>query len=181
MKIQKCAMEHLEETAAFYDRVVAYLDAHINYPRWRRGDYPGYESTRQAIEAGEQYICRADGHVAGAFILNDRPLGDYRGAGWSADLKDGSYLVLHTMATDPQTYHRGIGRFMVGYCISTARENGYRALRVDTVPDNFPARGLYESMGFAFAGIADLHRNIEGIPDFALYELNFTGGQYERR
>ena len=176
MKITKCTMEQLDETAAFYDKVVAYLDAHVKYPKWKRGEYPGRESTAQAISEGVQYICTEKGKIAGAFILNDVPLGDYSAARWSLDLKEGDYLVIHTLAADPQSYHRGIGRFMVEYCIKTAREDGYRALRVDTVPDNFPARRLYESMGFTYAGIEGLNRNIEGIPEFALYELNFIGG-----
>ena len=63
-----------------------------------------------------------------------------------------------------------IGRFMVDYCTSKAQADGYKAVRLDVVPDNIPARKLYEKAGFRFAGEKDLQRGIEEIPTFALYE-----------
>ena len=62
---------------------------------------------------------------------------------------------------------------MVEYCIHTAKENGYKAVRLDVIPTNAPARRLYENMGFLFAGEKDLSRDIKDISTFALYELNF--------
>ena len=62
---------------------------------------------------------------------------------------------------------------MVKYCIDYAREHGFKAIRLDVVPENIPARRLYERLGFTFAGEKDLKRDIEDIPTFALYELNF--------
>ncbi len=173
MRIYKCTMDDLEETAAFYDMVTKYLNEHINYPKWTRGEYPGYESTRAAIEAGEQYVCGEDGKIIGAFILNDDPQGDYGAGDWGEDLSRSEYMVIHTLAADPGKYGRGIGRAMTEYCVRTARERGYKAVRVDVVPTNYPAARLYESVGFTFAGERDLKRGIEAIPTFCLYELNF--------
>ncbi len=173
VEIYKCSMKELDRTAAFYDRVTKYLDENINYPKWTRGEYPGYESTRAAIEAGEQYVCEDDGKIAGAFILNDDPQGDYSTGDWSADLAEGEYMVIHTLAADPEKYGCGIGRRMAKYCIETARERSFKAVRVDVVPTNYPAKRLYESIGFSFAGEKDLKRGIARIPTFLLYELNF--------
>ena len=54
-----------------------------------------------------------------------------------------------------------------------AREDGYKALRLDVVPDNIPARRLFEKNGFVYAGDADLGRGYDEIPVFSLYELSF--------
>jgi hypothetical protein len=43
---------------------------------------------------------------------------------------------------------------------------------VDIVPDNLPARKLYEKEGFTYAGDVDLERGIEEIPLFSLFELD---------
>lgn len=173
MKIYKCTMEDFEKTTAFYDRVTKYLDENINYPKWTRGEYPGSESTRAAIEAGEQYVCAENGSIIGAFILNDNPQGDYSVGDWDSDLNEGEYMIIHTLAADPEMYGRGIGREMTMYCVNAARERGYKAIRVDVVPTNYPAKRLYESIGFKFAGEYDLKRGIDAIPTFLLYGIDF--------
>jgi RimJ/RimL family protein N-acetyltransferase len=48
-----------------------------------------------------------------------------------------------------------------------------KGVRVDVVPGNFPARNLYEKMGFTYAGEYDLKRGIEHIPTFQLLEFSF--------
>ena len=173
MKIYKCTMDELDRAAEFYDKVVEYLVAHINYPKWIRGEYPAYGSTKAAIEDGSQYICEDSGKIAGAFILNENPQGNYAIGDWSVDLSEGEYLVIHTLAVDPDMYGKGIARQMVEYCIETAKEQGYKAVRLDVVPTNEPAKKLYESMGFKFAGERDLGRFADLIPTFLLYEMNF--------
>ena len=173
MKIYKCTMDELDKTSEFYDRVVEYLDTHINYPKWMRGIYPGYDSTKAAIEGGWQYICTDGGTVAGAFILNDNPQGNYSIGEWSTDLDEGEYLVIHTLAVAPDMYGKGVAKRMVEYCIDAAKEQGYKAVRLDVVPTNKPAKKLYEGMGFKFAGECDLGRFADLIPTFLLYEMNF--------
>lgn len=173
MEIKKCTTENLDSIALFYDKVTKYLEEHINYPKWTNGEYPAMESVRQAITDGAQYACLDGGKVAGAFVLNDDPQGDYSAGDWSCELKKGEFMVIHALAADPEIYHRGLGRKMVEYCIKTARDGGYKALRLDVVPTNMPARRLYEKMGFCFAGEKNLVRGIDEIPLFALYELNF--------
>lgn len=170
MKIIHCTMEHLDAASAFYDEVTEYLASHINYPKWTPHVYPGRESTETAIRQGVQYLCVEDGQVVGAFILNDDPQGAYEVADWQVSLQNGEFLVIHTLAVAPDAYGRGIAQFMVEYCIRHASELGYKALRLDVVPENLPACRLYEKMGFAFAGEYDLLRNIPEIPTFFLYE-----------
>lgn len=173
MKIIKCSKQNLSSVAAFYDKVTSYLEKHINYPKWIHGEYPGIESARSAIEAGTQYACVDGSEVIGAFILNDNPQGNYSIGNWQTRLKQGEYLVIHALASDPEIYHKGIGRYMVEYCINSARTRGYKAIRLDVVPSNIPARKLYEHMGFQFVCEKDLSRGITDIPVFALYEMNF--------
>lgn len=170
MNIIRCTMEHLDAASALYDEVTAYLASHINYPKWTPHVYPGRESTQNAIGQGVQYLCFEDETVVGGFILNDDPQGAYEAGDWKLPLNDGEFLVIHTLAVSPSHYKKGIAGYMVEYCIRHAAELGYKALRLDVVPENLPACRLYEKMGFTYAGEKDLLRNIEGIPTFKLYE-----------
>ena len=173
MEIRKCTEADATAAGAFYDKVVRWLDGHINYPKWIYGVYPSAETVRASTLAGEQYVCLDTGRIVGAFILNADPKGNYRKANWRQPLAEGEYMVLHTLATDPEVHRRGIGTEIIRYCAGQARSQGYRALRVDIVPDNWPARRLYEKNGFTHAGDVDLERGIDGIPVFSLYELNW--------
>lgn len=171
--ITKCTLSHLDTLTDFYDKVTAELEAAVNYPKWKRGVYPGRESIQTAIENGVQYICTVEGKAVGAFILNQDAQGNYAAGEWTKELQDGEYMVIHTLAVLPDYARQGIGRAMIEYAIERAGSRGYKAIRLDVVPDNLPARKLYEKAGFIFAGEKDLGRSIPEIPLFALYELNF--------
>ena len=105
-----------------------------------------------------------------AFVLNEDPQGNYEKVIWNKELSRGEYMVCHTLATSSQVYGKGIGKQMVEYCIQYAKSRGYRAVRLDVVPDNIPARKLYEKCGFVYVGDVDLERGIEAIPEFSMYE-----------
>lgn len=80
-------------------------------------------------------------------------------------------MVIHALAVDPDSARTGIGKRMVEFCMKYAKDNGFKALRLDAVPKNTPARRMYERLGFGFAGEKDLKRYETGIPSFALYEF----------
>ena len=173
IRIEKCTEADVAAVGAFYDRVVRWLDAHVNYPKWVYRVYPSEGSVREATAAGEQYVCLDGDAIAGAFVLNADPRGNYRKGKWQKDLPDGAYMVLHTLAVAPERQGRGLGSQIVRFCAERARSGGFGALRVDIVPDNHPAAKLYRKNGFTYAGDADLERGIAEIPVFSLYELNW--------
>lgn len=173
MQIQKCSKTEIEAAGAFYDRVVLWLDSHINYPKWIYKVYPSEASVRRMTETGDQYLCKEEGDIIGAFVLNTDPQGNYQKGSWKKDIPEGSYLILHSLAIDPAVQGKGIGSEVIRFCVKKAKSEGYKALRVDIVPENLPARKLYEKNGFTWAGDVDLERGLEEIPVFSLYEKNW--------
>ncbi len=173
MKFKRCDMRDLARTAEFYDAVVWNLCQNVNYPKWIYGEYPSMKSTKAAIQKGEQFACMQGETIIGAYVLNTDPQGDYSSGKWTNDLKIGEYMVIHALAVSSAMTGKGIGKEIVEHCIEHARQQNFKAVRIDVVPENIPARRLYEKLGFAFAGERDLNRNIAGIPLFALYEFNF--------
>ena len=173
MEIRKCREEDIARTGVFYDNVVKWLDGHVNYPRWICGIYPSEDTVRAMTEAGAQYICTQDGDVVGAFGLDDRPPDCFANGSWQRDLPDGSYMILHALAVDPAFQRRGAASEIVRFCTDRAKSEGYRAMRVDIIPDNVPARTLVEKHGFVYAGNVASGLEFAGIPEFSLYELNW--------
>ena len=173
MEIRVCRVEDIAAVGRFYDHVVKNLCENINYPKWSYQEYPSESSVREMTEKGCQFVCLEQDVIVGAFVLNDDPQGKYENAEWTGQVPRGEYMVCHTLAADPSLKGKGIGKQMVGYCIEYARNHGYKAIRLDVVPDNIPAKRLYEKCGFRYIGDADLERNIDEIPLFSLYEMNF--------
>lgn len=172
MEIRKCREADVAATGAFYDDVVFWLDQHINYPKWMYKIYPSESWAREMTEAGEQYICMDGQKIIGAFVLNTDPQGNYRKGHWSRDLPDGAYMVLHALAISPELQGRGLGAEVVRFCTEKAKADSYKAIRLDIVPGNLPAKKLYEKTGFRYVVDADLERGIAHIPTFSLFELN---------
>ncbi len=166
--IEKCDVSQLDALVEFYNAVIDHLDATVNYPLWTKGVYPAEGSIRGYIHRDAQYACIKDGRIVGAFALTE---GDYPEVGWSVPLRGDQYLVIHSFATLPEVSGRGIGRGVVQWCIDRAKKLGYRGMRIDVVPSNSPAAKLYEKLGFRWVARADL--DVEGVPLFDLYELNF--------
>lgn len=173
MIIKLCSEQDITAVGTFYDDVVKHLCEHINYPKWEYKIYPCEESVREKTTDGCQFMCVENDKIIGAFVLNDDPDGAYENAFWSKPLMQGEYMVCHTLATAPSMQGTGIGRQIVKYCVNYAKSHGYKAIRLDVVPDNIPAKKLYEKCGFRYVGDVDLERDIPEIPLFSMFELNW--------
>lgn len=173
MEIRICCENDIAEVGRFYDKAVLHLCQTTNYPKWQYKVYPSEMSVREKTSVNQQFVCLDGEEIVGAFVLNNDPQGKYENAEWTTKLLRGEYMVCHTLATNPDVQGKGIGMQMVEFCIRYAKENGYKAIRLDVVPENIPARRLYEECGFHYIGDVDLEREIEKIPIFSMYELVF--------
>lgn len=171
MQVIKCSLKDLQRVSNFYERVIDYLDAHENFPIWEKGVYPSYNTIKIAIEKGDQYALEDNGQIIGALLFDQTPVGDYSVGEWQKDLKVGEYYIIHAFTTDYNYYKKGLGSFIMDWCKQKARRDGKKAIRVDVVPTNYPARNFYQKHGFIFAGEKDLKLGIKEIPIFALYEF----------
>ena len=171
--INKCTYDDLSAVGKLYDNVTKYLEEHVNYPKWTHGEYPSLASATIALNDGSLYCVKQGDKIVSAFVLNSDPQGDYSVGDWSKFIPEGEYMVIHSLAVLDDCKGKGVGQEVVKFCIDTAKEQGYKGIRVDVVPGNFPARNLYEKMGFTFAGEYDLKRGIEHIPTFQLLGLDF--------
>lgn len=173
MEIRKCKLEEIEAVGEFYDEVVKDLCESVNYPKWTYKVYPSTDFVREMTLANGQFVCLCEGKIVGAFVFNDDPQGAYENATWGANLQRGEYGICHAVAIKTNLQNKGLGKQVVEFCINYAKELGYKAVRLDVVPTNLPARKLYEKCGFTYVGDADLDRGYDDIPLFSLLELNF--------
>lgn len=173
MQIKKCPVIMAAAVGEFYDATVKFMnDNGVNHPKWIYKIFPSTEYALKVARADELFICEDGDKICAAFVLSENPEGDYSKVTWSQNLAVGEFLVLHAFAVAPDCQRKGLGKKIIKYCLNFAAEKNYRALRLDIVPENFPAQKLYEACGFKFVGAADLGRTFSGIPRFCLYERN---------
>ena len=173
MEIRKCRQEEIVAAGEFYDGIVEYLDSHVNYPLWIYKVYPSLDFAREMTKEGSLYICISDERIVAAFSLDNNPDGNYSKCKWKRDLSEDSYMVLHALAIDPEIQRQGLASSIIDFCIEKADSEGYDSIRLDVVPENYPAKRLFEKNGFVYVGDEDLEREITDVPAFSLYELNW--------
>ena len=189
MQIRKCCESEIARTGAFYDGVVKWLDEHVNYPEWIYRIYPSEEFARERTEAGEMYVCVEDGRAAGttprgaekptseriigAFALGTDPMENEKYVKWQQDLPVGTFLIVHALAIDPAYHGQGIGTEVIRFAVRKAKKEDYRALRVEIVTINDPAKRLFEKQGFIYAGDIEEEVGPGIVKKFSCYELNW--------
>ena len=174
MQIRKCVETDIIPLGRFYDEEVKWLDDHHrNYPLWTYRGYPTQSTVEWTIGEATQFICTEGEEILGSFMLNTDPLGAYDKVPFCNKLQQGEYMILHMLSVSHLHTGKGIAKAMTNFAVDYAKELGYKAIRLDVVPTNLPARRLYEGFGFHYVGDYDLEKGVEKIPLFSMYEFNF--------
>ena len=84
------------------------------------------------IDAGVVYVVEQEGHVKGMIVL----------------IAENDALLLDNVAVDPGAQGRGLGRMMLEFAERTAKEAGYRAVRLYTNEAMGENIGLYSRIGY---------------------------------
>ena len=168
--IRKAAAADLDAIARLYDDLNDYHAARINYPGWKKGVYPTRTDAEEGLSCGSLYVAECDGQIGGTVIYLDSQPEAYRSVQWQIET-DAPVVVLHILAVHPAFTGRGVGRALVGYADTVAKERGARAVRLDTHENNLPAIRLYEKCGLRPMGMVDLGlEEIYGLKWYRVFE-----------
>ena len=80
-------------------------------------------------------------------------------------------LYIHALGVEPSKQGQGIGRQLVRDALEAAKGIGNRAVRLDVLGGNEPARRLYEGAGFELRARENMYYEDTGWKDFYIYEL----------
>lgn len=168
--IRRGTPEDLDALEALYGEVCDHMAATVNYTGWKRDVYPARQDAEAGIREGTLFLAEEDGQAAGSFILSPRQEAAYAGGSWQAELEERDVRTIYTFAVSPRRRGEGVGRAMLAFAARCASEQGAKALRLDVYEKNLPARRLYESAGFRYAGDVSLGLEDIGLDRFRLYE-----------
>ena len=147
-----------------YDHTHDMEEAGATTTGWRRGIYPTLHTAEDSLERGDMYVAEIGGEVVATGIINKIQVDVYSDVEWEYEAPDDKVAVLHTLAVEPDSRGKGIGRSFVKFYEDLARERGCEVLRIDTVATNAAARRMYKSLGYVERGIVPtVFNGIKGI------------------
>lgn len=146
----------LEAVKSMYAAVTCHAGEVGDPARWHMFNHPGAEEIEKAVLAGELYVAEETGPAAnvivGGVVLNQEGAEGYDRVPWPSGAHLDEVVVLHLLGVHPDRQGRGVAKFLLGQAGRLGREQGLRALRLETFPTNYPARVLYERVGFTDLG-----------------------------
>ena len=125
------------------------------------------QSAAEKTSCGQQAVENIAGMMAVELMQDE----EYRGIFWQIKALDSDVAEVHLLAVSPDYQKQGVGRRLVEEALQIARDNGKKALRLDSIETNTPAQHMYESAGFAYCGRQRLYAGNTGWIDFLYYEF----------
>ena len=150
MELTKAARDDMDEILGLY-RVTAEGMEAAGLRLWHWGEYPNEEILRGDMEAGNLFIRRIGGELAGCVVVSEYQEEEYRSVEWSLGVRPG---YIYRLAVSPDHRGKGLGPDILEDALKILRERGCDCARSDTGDDNGPTISLYErKMGFRRCGI----------------------------
>ncbi len=153
-----------------YIDVIDHTPGIERYARWEYGRHPTEQGLRAHIENGEMYLLMLRGEIAGmvAVVMHQGP--EYGSVSWAEKLENGEVATLHLLTVCPEYRGRSLGSAILDLAGKLAKRHGKKALRLDVMESNLPARRMYEKAGFICRGKQHWYAENTGWTDFLLYE-----------
>ena len=167
--IRKALREDLDAVEEIYSLVHSAEEAGLATIGWQRSIYPTRATAEASLERGDLFVLEEEGRILGTAIINQIQVDAYSQGDWRIEAEEGEVMVLHTLVISPAADGRGLGRAFVEYYESMAREQGCRALRIDTNAINRRARAMYGRLGYREASIVPC--NFQGLGEVNLVLL----------
>lgn len=141
------------------------------HARWIYGQHPTDAMLQSYIDRQEMYLYMDGENIAAMAAIILYQSEEYYEIIWSQNLKDDEVATLHIFTVAPEYQGKGVSKRMMSDIISLVKKNGKKAIRLDALASNIPARHLYEKLGFAYRGKQNLFAENTGWTDFLYYEL----------
>lgn len=196
MKIKKACLNDLSRVREFYYDLIDRTPGMGKYAQWKKDIHPDdndlerylhddamymliddrqIEADKTCVRqsAAEKTSCGQQAYekIAGMMAVELMQDEEYRGISWQIEASDSEVAEVHLLAVSPDYQKQGVGRRLVEEALQIARDNGKKALRLDSIETNTLAQHMYESVGFKYCGRQRLYAGNTGWIDFLYYEF----------
>lgn len=171
MELYQAQKHDFARIVHFYQNVIEKTIGMSDFCRWSYGDYPTDDLLVEHIQQGDMYLVEQDGEILSALVLLPYQEENFTwDIPWNAALEDGDVATVHLLCVNPRMQRRGIAGRTMEAAIRMARDMGKKAVRLDTLACNLPARRLCASLGFTEVEAVRWDFSNVGLTDIVLYE-----------
>ena len=168
--VRRATANDIDDIERLYDNLNDYLEAHENFPRWKKGVYPLRKHAEEALAEGILYVAVIDEEIAGTVVYSTKQGEAYRNVDWQIEV-DVPVIIIGKLAVNPQYLGYGVGKALLNYASFLGKLQGAKAVRLDTYEENLPAVRLYEKCGFRYIGLVDLGlEEVYGLKWYKVFE-----------
>ena len=170
MKIFIAKETEYEMVQTFYHELITKMQPYPYHPTWIIGTYPSDEYLKQLTKNGQVFLGIKDDRIVAAMVLNNLPNEGYETVHWQVPATDDKATILHLLGVLPACWGKGFGKKLLDYAERFLKAKGQKALRLDVMEENLPARQLYKQNGFAEIETIRMFYESTGWSGFTMYE-----------
>lgn len=170
LKIRKAHIDEFEKVIDFYYLLIDTMQDAEYHPYWEKGVYPSEDFIRNSIDRQELYVGTLNDEFAAALVLNHDAADGYEEVSWNTPAAKNEVMVIHALGVLTCFQGQGIAQKMIQEAARIARKKQQKAVRLDVLTSNIPARKLYVKMGFQYIDTVKIFYEDTGLADFMLYE-----------
>ena len=174
IELKKVIPEEFGKITDFYRYVIEKNVTMSTYCPWKYGLYPNDDVLKGYIDKGEIYYYKNDNEIVSCIVIMDNQDPLYKDINWKHKYSPEEIAVIHLFCVNPDYMRQGIGPRVIGAALDMAKSMGKKAVQLDALAINKPARKLYEKIGFKCAEIVHWYSPCVNWEDFVLYEYKFS-------
>lgn len=153
LEMRKAAKDDMDAVMGFYTRMIDEMKGTDFDILWKHDKHPTHAFLRESVEKGLMYFGTApDGRMASSLVIDHQQAPGYEKVPWHVDAPLDEVGIVHAVATLPEYHGQGFASKLMAAAIDASREEGLKALRLDTFVDNVRSHGLYDKLGFVNHG-----------------------------
>ncbi len=145
--IRKATFEDITSIMKIVQETIIEM-GNYNNTQWDE-NYPKESNFIEDINKGELYVIDENGELGGFACINKVEPEEYKDLAWK---QDGTALVIHRMAVNPEFRRKGIGSRLINLADKLAQEQNIKILKTDTYSLNTKMQGLFKKCGYTFVG-----------------------------
>ena len=155
VNFRRACVEDIPPILQIFREGQAFLQAQ-NVPQWRPGTEPTIKEAEAAVQTEQGYVLTVEDTVAAFIMLVPGPDGSPPLSQGEWPGRDEDYVALHRVAVSANMRGMGLCSKLLEAAIEQGIKLGYRAVRIDTHPDNQIMQRAILRVGFQQVGVMEL-------------------------
>ena len=152
MEFKRASQKDLTELKQLYLTIIENTRDMEKYGRWKKDIYTTDTIIENYLNQQSMYMLIEKNKIIAAMAMTLKQDEDYHQISWEIATKDDEVAVIHILGIHPHYQNKGVGSQFIEEALQLAKLHQKKAVRLDALESNLPARHLYEKLGFVYRG-----------------------------